>query len=109
MIHKILLGTIVFGAILSSGLLCDNEAHAQWLYTQQRPDLFYNYYVPPTPPNQIGATMYPCPNTSIPPLVGHTYYTYQPLMPHEFMYKHSRTYWRPHPDGSRTRTRVIWR
>lgn len=109
MIHKILLGTIVFGAILSSGIFCDSQAEAQVFYTQQSPDLFYNYRIPPTAPNMIGASMYPCPNSSIPPHVGHTYYTYQPLMPHEFMYKHSRTYWRCHPDGSRTRTRVIWK
>ena len=54
-------------------------------------DLFYNYYVPPVGPGSVGAELYPCPRPT-PPLVGHTYITYQPLMPHEFLYKHHRHY-----------------
>ena len=44
-----------------------------------------------------------------PPLVGHTYYTYQPLYPHEFMYAHKRVY-HHHYNYNRGlhRTRVIW-
>jgi hypothetical protein len=71
-------------------------------------DLFYNYYVPPAGANCQGAQMYPCPMPA-PPRVGYTYITYQPLMPHEFMYKHYRSYRRYHADGSVTRTRVSWR
>jgi len=71
------------------------------------PDLFYNFYVP----NNCGgvpAAMYVAP-LPVPQFVGHTYYTYQPLMPHEFMYKHHRTY-RNYYDGGRgiDRTAVIW-
>jgi hypothetical protein len=45
----------------------------------------------------------------VPANVGHTYITYQPLMPHEFMYKHHRTY-HQYYDGGRglTRAKVIW-
>jgi hypothetical protein len=45
----------------------------------------------------------------VPPLVGHTYYTYQPFMPHELLYPHHRTYHRYY-DGGRglTRTSVSW-
>jgi hypothetical protein len=50
-------------------------------------DLFYNYYVSGNPPAQ--AFLSPRPT---PPLVGHTYLTYQPLYPNEFLYRHHRTY-----------------
>jgi hypothetical protein len=50
-------------------------------------DLFYNYYVSGNPPAQ--AFLSPRPS---PPLVGHTYITYQPLYPNEFLYHHHRTY-----------------
>lgn len=53
-------------------------------------DLFYNYYVPGYnggPPAQLYLSPRPAP-----PLVGYTYVTYQPLMPHEYMYQHSRYY-----------------
>ena len=55
-------------------------------------DLFYNYYVPGVnggPPAQLYISPRPTP-----PLVGHTYITYQPLMPHEMLYPHKRTYYR---------------
>jgi len=71
------------------------------------PALFYNFYAP----NYCGgvpAELYVAPRP-VPPLVGHTYYTYQPLMPHEFMYPHHRTYRKWYNDGrGMTRTRAIW-
>jgi hypothetical protein len=70
-------------------------------------DLFYNYYVPPVGEGSVGAQMYLCPRPT-PPLVGHTDITYQPLLPHEFLWHHSRTYVRYHPQGGRTRTTVHW-
>jgi hypothetical protein len=80
-------------------------APCTWEYG--RPDLFYNFYAP----NNCGgapAQLYVAP-VPVPPLVGHTYYTYQPLMPHEFMYPHHRTY-RNVYDGGRgmTRAKVTW-
>src|SRR5215469_9938667 len=54
----------------------------------QGADLFYNYYVAGTPPAQLYLSPRPTP-----PLVGHTYITYQALYPHEFMYHHSRSYY----------------
>jgi hypothetical protein len=72
-----------------------------------RPDLFYNFYVP----NDCGgapAAMYLAPRP-VPALVGHTYYTYQPLMPHEMLYPHYRTYRQWYDDGRGvTRTKVAW-
>ncbi len=71
------------------------------------PGLFYNYYVPPGGCGGTGAQLYVAPRPT-PPVVGHTYHTYQPLMPHEFLYKHRRTYTSRNPDGGRTRTTVTW-
>lgn len=71
-------------------------------------DLFYNYYVPPVGAESVGAELYPCPRPA-PRMVGHTYVTYQPLMPHEFLYHHSRVYWTAHEDAPPTRTSVHWR
>ena len=56
----------------------------------------------------VGAQLYPCPRPT-PPLVGHTYVTYQPLMPHEFLYTHHRVYKTKHEDAPPTRTSVHWR
>jgi hypothetical protein len=72
-----------------------------------QPDLFYNYYVH-GPCGGYPAQMYVSPRP-VPPHVGHTYLTYQPLMPHEFLYKHNRTY-HQYYDGGRglTRTKVVW-
>ena len=59
--------------------------------------LFYNYYAPSSvggPPAQ----MYICPRP-VPPHVGHTYLTYQPLYPQEFLYPHMRVYRRYGSNG----------
>ena len=72
-----------------------------------RPDLFYNFYMP----NNCGgvpAQMYIAPRP-VPALVGHTYYTYQPFMPHEFTYPHHRTYRRYYDEGrGMTRAKATW-
>lgn len=73
--------------------------------TYGQPDLFYNYYVPGGP-GGVPAAMYLAPRP-VPPLVGHTYHTYQPLMPHEYLYQHQRKYYRYYGCGTGlTRTRV---
>lgn len=76
-----------------------------WTYGQ--PELFYNYYVPPTC-GGVPAQLYLAPQP-VPALVGHTYYTYQPYMPHELLYQHHRTYYRYYNGGrGLTRTSVSW-
>jgi hypothetical protein len=70
--------------------------------------LFANEYVPPVGPNGVGAQMYLCPRPT-PPLVGHTYITYQPLMPHQFLYRHQQDYQTRQADGSTTYTHIRWR
>ena len=70
--------------------------------------LFYNYYAP-TQGGGIPAGMYPAPR-QVPLIVGHTYNTYQPLMPHEFMYRHYRAYHHYYNNGMGfTRTSVRYR
>jgi len=69
--------------------------------------LFYNFYVGPQPCGGATAGLYPCPRPT-PPVVGHTYVTYQPLMPHEFLYKHCRIYLRNNPGAGWTCTKVKW-
>jgi len=72
-----------------------------------RADLFYNYYLN----NNCGvpAHMYTSP-VQTPPHVGHTYFTYQPMYPHEWMYKHHRTYVNYYDNAKRKNVvRVHWR
>lgn len=71
------------------------------------PPLFENYYVGPARYGAPGmpAELYISPRPT-PPLVGHTWVTYPPLAPHEFLYHHHRTYWRYTPNGGHTVTRV---
>lgn len=72
------------------------------------PDLFYNYY---NGPMSAGAgtpvQLYVGPRPT-PPLVGHTYITYQPLMPHEFLYHHHRKYYKYYRDGGHTTACIRW-
>lgn len=71
-----------------------------------QPDLFANYYAYPHA-GGIPAQMYLSPYPT-PPIAGRTYITYQPLMPHEFLYCHHRNYYTYHPTGGHTHTRVCW-
>jgi hypothetical protein len=87
---------------------CRTCANGQCQYRYYgQPDLFYNYYAWPSCTGW-GAELYVSP-LPVPPHVGHTYITYQPLMPHEFLYQHHRTYHRYYNGGQGlTRTSVIW-
>ena len=68
-------------------------------------DLFYNHYVGNNC-GGMGAQLYLSPRP-VPQFVGNTYITYQPLMPHEFLYQHHRTYHRYYNGGlGMTRTSV---
>lgn len=76
-------------------------------------DLF-SQYATPNGPNMTTAGMYPAPHY-VPPMGGQAYYTYQPLMPHEMMYQHSRNYYNYYGTNangvgptSLTKTTVKW-
>ncbi|MEC7566711.1 MAG: hypothetical protein VX738_13600 [Planctomycetota bacterium] len=84
-----------------------NTGHAARV-TPTPATLFYNYYAP-TQGGGIPAAIYPAPR-QVPPIVGHTYNTYQPLMPHEFMYRHYRAYHHYYNNGMGfTRTSVRYK
>jgi hypothetical protein len=74
---------------------------------QAQKDLFYNYYAAPGPFNGAAAEMYVAPRP-VPPHVGHTWVTYQPLMPHEFLYKHHRSYYTYNRGAGWRRTNVSY-
>lgn len=94
--------TMVASPTASAG---GNGWEGRRLISQQRPnDLFYNHYVGPQP-SGTAAQMYVSPQP-VPPAMGHHYTTYQPFMPHEFMYRHHRSYWTHHPGAGWTRTSV---
>ena len=64
------------------------------LAINQRPDVFHNYYLQPSM-DGTAASMYPAPHP-VPARVGSTQFTYQPLLPREYMYRHDRVYYTPH-------------
>lgn len=69
------------------------------------PDLFYNFYSGGDC-NTANAQMYVSP-VPVPQFVGHTFNTYQPLYPHEFMYRHTDRYHNVYDNGrGENRTRV---
>ena len=77
-------------------------------------NLFSQYHTQPGA-SMVQAGMYPAPH-HVPANVGHSYYTYQPLMPHEMMYQHSRNYYNYYNTGgyygcgndSLNKTQVRW-
>ena len=88
---------------LLAGLMLAEHAGAA------HPDIFYNYYVGPSPNGGgIPAQLYVSPRPS-PPHVGHTWITYPPLNPHEFMYHHCRKYHKYYRGGGYTESCVRYK
>lgn len=103
--------SFVAAAILIAGAML-SEARVQasdgLLAPRPRYDLFYNFYTGPSVYGGQPAQLYVSPRPT-PEFVGHTYITYQPLMPHEFLYKHCRCYCRYNvTDCGMTKTKVCW-
>jgi hypothetical protein len=106
---------LVVLALALISVACPHKAQAQQLQPgwdgkrhisyQQQKDLFYNYYAQPGPYNGAAAQMYVSPRP-VPASVGHTYVTYQPFMPHEYTYKHERSYYTYNPGAGWRRTNV---
>ena len=95
---RAMLAAVVLGCL--AGFFAGTPAEAA------HPDLFYNYYTGPTiygagQPAQLYVSPRPTP-----PLVGHTWITYPPLMPHEFMYHHKRKYYKHYRGGGYTTSSV---
>ena len=74
---------------------------------QSKQDLFYNYYEGPDPSGTTAA-LYVSPRP-VPVHVGHTYTSYQPFMPHEYMYRHTRSHYAYNPGAGWTRAKVRYR
>ena len=72
-----------------------------------QPDLFYNYFTQGYC-NQTNAQMYLSP-VPVPPNVGHTFTTYQPFYPHEYMYWHKNRFHNYYDNGrGMNRTRALY-
>jgi hypothetical protein len=78
--------------------------YKQSISYQSKNDLFYNYYEGPCP-SGTAAQMYVAP-LPVPANVGHTYVTYQPLYPHEFMYHHTRSHYAHTPGAGWSRAKI---
>ena len=128
MLHNLLRSTAVLSVILASNaigigpanqtradeprrLFARHAARGEVIEAQPvqygQPGLFHNYYVP-AGSGQFATQLYVAP-LPVPTNVGHTYYTYQPLLPHELLYNHQRSYHR-YSNGGRgfNRTSVKW-
>lgn len=103
-----LVGAATLATVWGLTFAASNQACAELVRHSTPGDLFYNEHVPPGGCGTTGAQLYPCPRPT-PAMVGHTYITYQPLMPQEFLYKHHRRYVTKHEDAPPTRTSVHWR
>lgn len=98
---------VLVGTTLSSASHAIEGCWQRVISYQDKRDLFANYYVGPQP-SGTAASMYPSP-LPVPAHVGHTYVTYQPLMPHEFLYKHTRSHYAYTPGAGWYRSKVRWR
>jgi len=74
---------------------------------QDKNDLFANYQVGPNP-SGTAAQMYVSP-LPVPAFNGHTYTTYQPLMPHEYLYGHTRSHYAYTQGGGWSRSKIRYR
>ena len=63
------------------------------------PNYLFSQYTTQGSASTATSAMYPAPHP-VPRNVGGSYYTYQPLMPHEHMYVHSRNYFNYYNDSS---------
>lgn len=99
----------VMACLLSVVVDCATASAVEGLYKrtisyQSKNDLFYNFYEGPNP-SGTAAQMYVSP-LPVPANVGHTYITYQPLMPHEFMYHHTRSHYAHTPGAGWSRAKI---
>ncbi|WP_419189443.1 hypothetical protein [Stieleria marina] len=75
--------------------------------TYGQPDLFYNYYTQGNA-NRANAQMYVSPGP-VPARVGHTFYTYQPFYPQEYLYHHTNKFHNYYDNGrGMNRTKAVY-
>ncbi len=110
MARAILIVSVVAGAWQSCQTAQAQGKEGLWqrrISYQHKNDLFANYQVGPNP-SGAAAQMYVSP-LPVPARVGHTYTTYQPLMPHEYLYKHTRSHYAYQPGCGWSRSKVRYR
>lgn len=84
-------------AVLATMAMVSQSASAQ-VGSGNLPNYLFSQYTTGGQ-GSITAGMYPAPHP-VPAHVGHSYNTYQPLMPHEMMYEHQRNYYNYYNDNS---------
>lgn len=97
MVRKFFFRLFQIGAAVAVLTIAAAPAAAQFGQGNSPNNLFSQYYTQPGA-SMTQAGMYPAPHY-VPENVGHTYNTYQPLMPHEMMYQHSRNYYNYYNTG----------
>lgn len=93
-----LLGKRILSAATIVAASCFASSAMAQDYVSVGQTLFANQYTQGYT-NQATAQMYVSP-VPVPAWVGHTYITYEPLYPHEFMYRHTKRY-HSYYDGGR--------
>ena len=90
--------TILAALVMFAVLAFTSQSASAQIGEGNLPNYLFSQY---TTQGQGGATAgkYPAPHP-VPSYVGESYYTYQPLMPHEMMYEHQRNYYNYYNDGS---------
>ena len=107
--HRLVMVAALLGSVSLSPMIAQ-AAEGTWqrvISYQDKRDLFANYYVGPQP-SGTAAQMYVSP-LPVPANVGHTYTTYQPLMPHEYLYKHTRSHYAYTPGAGWNRAKIRYR
>ena len=103
--RSVVLATSLLGMCLAASTATATEGmYKRIIRYQNKEDLFAQYYEGPDP-SGVQAGMYISP-VPVPPNVGHTYTTYQPLMPHEYLYRHTRSHYAYAPGAGWTRAKV---
>jgi hypothetical protein len=99
------LGISLLASAALFAALCMNSSASAQEHGGVGPHMFANQYTQGYA-NQATAGMYVAP-VPVPAWVGHTYYTYEPLYPHELTYQHTHRY-HAYYDNNRglNRTRV---
>jgi hypothetical protein len=83
---------LIAAAVVVAGGLMVSAVQAQGSGPGTLSNNLFNQYYTQGGANLTNAALYPAPHP-VPYKVGNTYYTYQPLMPHELMWQHSRNYY----------------
>jgi hypothetical protein len=104
-LRVVCVGLVVAAA--AAVLLAAGPVRAEGPYVYGAPPIPYNYYVPGPGASGSAAALYVSPRP-VPAYVGSAFITYQPLAPHEFLYKHCRVYHTHNPGAGWTRTVVSW-